>query len=95
MESVPLRSIHDLKVYEPALTEIEIVLVDEEVLLKAQSMIVSCESCADDADITLDYLLDEITGCEPTRTEYLLHRPARCPYCFHAVTEKTLIVASF
>ena len=47
-----------------------------------------------DAEITLDYILDEITGCDPQFTEYILSRPANCPACFHEVTEKTLVIPS-
>jgi hypothetical protein len=71
----------------------EIVLVDMEILLEAQSLIVSCEHCTDSADMTFDYLLDAITGFNSGRTEYLLPYMARCPHCFRQVNEKTLVVS--
>ncbi len=82
-----------LKEFEPSPAETEIVLIDDEVLLQAQSLLTGCEQCASHAEIAFDYLLDAITGNDPTRIEYLLPRPARCPQCFAKVTEKTLIIS--
>ena len=83
----------ELKEFEASPTEIEIVLIDDAVLLQAQSLLNGCEQCDSHAEIAFDYLLDAITGNDPTRIEYLLPRPARCPQCFAKVTEKTLIIS--
>ena len=72
---------------------VDVVLVDEGVLLEAQEYLVACEHCAANAAMTFDYLLDAVTGCDPTLTEYLMCRAARCPRCGREVTEKTQVVA--
>ncbi len=70
----------------------EIVLIDEISLVRAQRLISACEICAEEAQITFDYLLDAVTGCNPSETEYLMCRRAKCPCCFNEVTEKTLVI---
>lgn len=82
-----------LKEFEPSPAQTQIVLVDDEVLLQAQSLLAGCEQCVSHAEIAFDYLLDAITGYDPTKIEYLLPRPARCPQCFAKVTEKTLVIS--
>ena len=77
---------------EPGEGIFEVVLVDEDTLVKTQRYVSACEHCAENANITFDYLLDEITGCDPA-THYLMCRPASCPCCSGDVTEKTLVVA--
>ena len=81
-----------LKYYQSPMDETEIHLVNEDTFYEAQSLLLSCEHCAPDAEVSFDFLIDELTGCDPTRTEYVLPRVARCPHCGHSVTEKTLIV---
>jgi len=82
------------KFYVPNLEETNFVFVDDNVLTQAKRNIEGCENCCPDAEITLDYILDEITGCDPQYTEYILSRPTTCPVCFHEVTEKTLVIPS-
>jgi len=82
-----------LKEFAPPLETTEIILINESVLLEAQALIATCERCDDQAEIAFDYLLDAITGSDPTTTEYLLPKPARCPQCLSAVSEKTLITS--
>ncbi|SRR5213593_1832376 len=72
--------------------EINLMLVDGPTVDEAESFITGCEGCDEDAEISFDYLLDDLTGADPTRTEYLMYRPARCPRCQAEVTEKTLII---
>ena len=69
---------------------VHIVLLREDQLAEAEGFLASCEACSEFGDVTFDYLLDAITGIDPSSTEYLLPRPAKCP-CGHAVTEKTLV----
>jgi len=58
------------------------VSVDVTTLRFAEQQIESCESCEpDEAQIPFDYLLDELTGCDPEVTDYVLPEPARCPRC--------------
>ena len=83
----------DIEPVAPSVGE-NIVLVDEETLIEAQHCVSGCEHCAENASIAFDYLLDAITGCDPTVTDYVMCRPARCPGCSHSLTEKTRVVAS-
>jgi hypothetical protein len=43
------------------------------------------------AEIPFDWLLDRITGCDSTVTDYIIELPAKCPNCRRKVFEKTLI----
>jgi hypothetical protein len=70
---------------------VHIVLVDEADLVAAEDLIAGCESCSEGAHLPLDYVLDALTSCDPLSTEYLFPRPARCPRCGSAVTEKMAI----
>lgn len=83
----------DLKYFEPSWEETAIVLVDEMFVCDAERYVSGCEHCDQNAEIAFDYLLDELTGCDPTVTEYLISRTAKCPRCNCDITEKTLIVA--
>lgn len=89
---VQLRESRQSNWFELPLPETEVVLVEESSLVEAQRLIAECESCGEDAQITFDYLLDAVTGCDPTKTEYLMCRPAKCPRCFREVNEKTLVI---
>lgn len=82
------------RIHEPPLMQTDVVFVDEPQLLEAAQFISGCEHCAPDtAEITFDYLLDDVTGCDPTVTEYLICHSARCPRCDSEIVEKTFIVA--
>ena len=81
-----------LEYYDLPTEQTQIVLVDESVLEQAQERIAACEHCTDDAEITFDYVLDAVTGNDPTVTQYVLYSPAKCPRCFNEVNEKTLII---
>jgi hypothetical protein len=82
------------KFYVPNLEDTNFVFIEEAVLTKAKHGIEGCEYCCPDAEITFDYILDEVTGCDPQYTEYILSHPTSCPACFHEVTEKTLVIPS-
>jgi hypothetical protein len=69
-----------------------IVLLSESQIIEAEDFVVGCERCANHAEISFDYLLDALTGSDPSNTEYLMPRPARCPHCLCDVTEKTLVI---
>jgi hypothetical protein len=71
--------------------ETDIVLIDETTVSETEHWISSCEQCADQTPIAFDYLLDALTGCDPQITEYVMCRPARCPFCDSEITEKTLV----
>ena len=62
------------------------------VLQEAEQLIESCEHCNPvGAEIPFDNILDRVTSSDPTVTDYILETPAKCPRCFHQITEKTLI----
>ena len=69
----------------------DIVFVGEATLREVQHWVSGCEHCTENAAMILDYLLDALTGCSPTRTQYLLCRPAKCPACSSDITEATHI----
>jgi len=71
--------------------EINVVLIDESVLREALHWVSGCWACSEYATISFDYILDAITGCEPSVTEYVLCRPAKCPHCAGEITEKTAV----
>ena len=71
--------------------EINIVLIDEKLVMEAEQWILGCEHCADNAGIALDYILDAVTGCDPDLTEYIMCRPASCPFCSSEIHEKTQV----
>ena len=66
-------------------------LIDEPLLREAEEWIGSCEQCSERAEYSFDQLLDSLTGCDPTQTEYLMLREAQCPRCQSHINEKTLI----
>jgi hypothetical protein len=71
--------------------DLDIVLVGENILCDVERFVFACEHCAEYAPMALDYLLDALTGCDPTITTYLMRRPAHCPSCSARLTEKTLV----
>ena len=79
--------------FEPNPEDTNVVFVDQPTLLEAQMFISGCEYCEPErAEISFDQVLDGITGCDPTVTEYVICHPARCSQCNHDVMEKTLIL---
>jgi hypothetical protein len=68
--------------------------VDEDTLAEAQSFVSGCEHCEPErATISFDQLLDALTGCDPTVTEYIICHAVRCPQCSHEVMGNTLILS--
>jgi hypothetical protein len=58
---------------------------------EAEIQILGCESCSEDAEIPLSWILDQITGRSGSRTDYVLGEALRCPRCAAPITEGTLI----
>ena len=78
--------------FDPSPEQQNIVLVTAATVRKAEPLIESCEHCNPDvAEIPFDYMLDEVTGSDPSVTDYILEVPAKCPYCRRDIMEKTLI----
>src|SRR5262249_1941370 len=70
----------------------EIVFIGEATVIEARDLIVGWGQCSEEAELLFDQILDAVTGCDPSTTEYMILRPARCSFCFHEVSEKTLVV---
>ena len=84
--------IEPVRHWREPLPQLDVVLADDLVIVRAQSLMSACERCHDGARISFDYLLDAVTGCDPCETEYLMCRRARCPRCSSEVCEKTRII---
>ena len=75
--------------------ETNVVLIDEATLLEAQAFISGCGNCTAHAEMTFDYILDAVTDDDPTLTEYVQCRPAKCPRCGQEISEKTLVAVDY
>jgi hypothetical protein len=71
--------------------QLHIVLISADQIAQLQTMIESCEHCNPSAEIRFDWMVDGVTGRDPTATDYILESPALCPGCRSEVTEKTLV----
>jgi len=80
---------------DPSPEEHNIVLVPLATLRKAEWFIGSCEHCnAEGAELPFDCILDQLTGSDPSVTDYLLETPAMCPNCYRSIFENTLVEAA-
>jgi hypothetical protein len=78
--------------FDPTPEQQIIVLVDSSVIRRAQNLIAFCQYCdSESSEFPFDLLLDRVTGSDPTRTDYILETPAKCPNCRRDVLEKTLV----
>jgi hypothetical protein len=75
--------------FKSSVDKINVLLIDECLLNETMAWVSGCESCADNAVIPFDYLLDVVTNCDPRVTEHLMCRPAKCPGCRSEIREKT------
>jgi len=70
----------------------EDVLVDASTLRQAEQFIESCEHCNPRcAEIPFASVLDQITGLDPSVTDYIFEEPVTCPRCRHDILETTFI----
>ena len=78
--------------FDPSWQDTNIVLIDAKALRQAELWIKSCEACMpDEAHMPFDWLLDRLTGCDATVTDYVFAKAAKCPRCKGEVLEKTLV----
>jgi hypothetical protein len=77
--------------FYPTPEDQNIVLIDAAALQKAQRMIAGCEASSGDAELPFDYILDRLTGSDPSVTDYVLEVPARCLQCAQGSREKTFV----
>lgn len=82
----------DCKYFDSCDENQDVVFIDQPMLMEAQSFIGACEHCSDVAELPFDQLLDSLTGCDPSTTEYIICHAAKCKACDHDVTEKTLVL---
>jgi len=70
-----------------------VVLLGPDTLRQAVRLVAACESCSPEASLSFDYVLDGVTGNDPTVTDYLLAASsgARCPRCHRELTERTRV----
>jgi len=73
------------------LTGIELIAVGESSLLRAQNLVVACQSCSASVSQPFSSVLTEVVGPGRTITEYVLCTPARCPNCSQPIVENTLV----
>ncbi len=76
---------------KPSIEKLHVVLIEQAVLDDVVEWVAGCESCDDNAVLPFDYLLDVVTDCDPTVTEYLMCRLETCPFCLSKITEKTRV----
>ena len=68
-----------------------ILFVGRDAIAQAERVIESCEGCDNEAEVTFDSILDNTTGSDPDKTEYLLELPATCPRCHGNIVENTRV----
>ena len=79
--------------FDPLPERQNVVLVDATTVRKAERLIIGCEACSPGyAEIPFDNVLDEVTGNDPTVTDYMIGEvKARCRNCKREINEKTLV----
>jgi hypothetical protein len=71
---------------------IQLIPVGGPTIIQAEQLIESCERCnPEGAKTPFDNVLNRVTGANPNTTDYILERPAKCPYCCCDLFEKTRI----
>ena len=76
---------------DPPPEQQNIVLIDAATVRQAQQLVAGCEACTEDAEFLFEYILDQMTGSDPSVTDYVLEVPARCLQCGAEINEKTLV----
>lgn len=74
--------------------EEEVVLVTDSMLNEAAQWITGCQRCCSGAEITFEYILDEVHDSKITAAQYVMGHPVHCPTCGGEVTEKTCVVVT-
>jgi len=63
-----------------------IIVIAAATLREAEKLVASCEHCnVMGAEIPFDWILDRVTGCDSTTTDYILESPGKCPNCRQAI----------
>jgi hypothetical protein len=81
--------------FDPSPEEQVVVFVRRSTIYKAERLIEGCQYCNPErAEVPFDHILERITGSGSSVADYLLERPAKCPFCQEQITEKTLVEPS-
>lgn len=70
---------------------VEVVVVGEASIAKAQRRLVGCQSCRASLSHPFSSVLIEVIGAGGAIAEYVLCAPARCPNCNQPILENTLV----
>jgi hypothetical protein len=73
------------------LAGVEVVVVGEASISKAQRRVVGCQSCSASVSHPFSSVLVEVIGAGDAIAEYMLCAPARCPNCSQLIFENTLV----
>ncbi len=78
--------------FDPSPEQQNVIFVQAATLRKAERLIESCEACnPEGGEIPFDNILDQVTGSDPSVTDYVLEAPAGCPNCHRDIAGKTLV----
>jgi hypothetical protein len=78
--------------FDPVPDQVRVIVVGAATLRQAEALIVGSESCKpDEAEIPFDWIIDRVTGSDPSVTDYILEMTAKCPRCIRRITEKSLV----
>jgi hypothetical protein len=77
--------------FDPESERHKVVLVDAASIDEARHLIIGCEVCSENAQMPFEMVLDYVTGCDPSVTDYILEVPVRCVTCGAKIDGKTLV----
>jgi hypothetical protein len=82
---------HDGRLLRPTPREqAEFVLADRATAETALRPIAGCEGYSEDADVPFDWIIDRVTGRDPSVTDYILEAPVRRSYRRREIHEKNV-----
>jgi len=69
----------------------DVVLIDDATVQMALQMLTGCEACLEYPEDIFASVLDILTGCDPSITEYVLESPTHCSQCGAEIDETSLV----
>src|SRR5205814_308624 len=73
------RAMSNREFFDPSWENTNVVVVESGVLRQAERWIKSCEACTpDEAQMPFDWVLDKVTGCDPSVTDYVVAEAGIC-----------------
>jgi hypothetical protein len=67
-----------------------VIAVSQLSVFLAESRVAACSKCSTEANMSFEFLLDEIRGSNQ-QCSYILPFPATCPLCNSPITETSLV----